>query len=301
MKISTVCSAAFLLATSSASYSQSRYVSGQPSIDCTKPNNPVALILCREPNVAQAAWNFNSAFWALKFTVDDTQRPRLDRDQQAWRESLNQICALPRLQTPEDQAGRAMAEAFGRAVLGPGMRIPGPQPITQAHVNCLLNAYNARAALLRSKLMGDALAESQLSPGQHAQLQEALAEKGFFRPDQIGSGTHDGEFGPITRKAIKQFQQSLGASQSGFLSDDQRSALLERPRDREARVARMAAEAKDRQDKQDAEKNRLEAERDVAREWRRKIDEARRKGGQYAGESEFKWSLSEIDNPMIDD
>src|ERR1700730_3713830 len=166
----------------------------------------------------------------------------LVRDQQAWRQSLDQLCALTRYQTPEDQAGQAMAESFGRMMLGPGIRIPGPQPITQAHVNCMVNAYHARAAMLRSKLTGDALAESQLSPEQHAQLQEALAEKGFLRPDQVGSGTHDGEFGPITRNAIKQFQQSLGASASGFLSNEQRSVLLESPQEREAKAARAAAD-----------------------------------------------------------
>jgi len=44
-------------------------------------------------------------------------------------------------------------------------------------------------------------------PEQHAELQQALAEKGFLDSDQIGPGTHDGEFGPITRNAN---QQSLG-------------------------------------------------------------------------------------------
>jgi peptidoglycan hydrolase-like protein with peptidoglycan-binding domain len=72
--------------------------------------------------------------------------------------------------------------------------------------------------MLRSKLRGDPLAESLLSAERHAELQEALAEKGFLRSDQVGSGTHDGEFGPVTRQAIKQFQQSLGAAPSGFLS-----------------------------------------------------------------------------------
>jgi peptidoglycan hydrolase-like protein with peptidoglycan-binding domain/uncharacterized protein YecT (DUF1311 family) len=224
MKIIIACIATFLLADTSVCYSQVD-IHGQPSIDCTKVHNTVAVILCRVPEAAQADWELNSAWWARYFTLNDTQRRMLAQDQQAWRQSLDQVCALPRYQTPEDQAGQAMAEAFGRMMLGPGIRIPGPQPITQAHVNCVLNAYHARAAMLRSKLTGDALAESHLSPEQHAELQQALAEKGFLRPDQIGSGTHDGEFGPITRNAIKQFQQSLGASASGFLSDEQRSAL----------------------------------------------------------------------------
>jgi hypothetical protein len=158
------------------------------------------------------------------------------------------MCALPRQLTQEEQAGQVMAQTMGRFMLGQEIRIPGPQPITQAHVNCVLNAYHARAAMLRSRLKGDALAESRLSPEQHVELQASLAEKGFLRSDQIGSGTHDGEFGPITRSAIKQFQQSLGASPSGFLSNEQKTALLERPGEREARVARLAAEAKAKQD-----------------------------------------------------
>jgi peptidoglycan hydrolase-like protein with peptidoglycan-binding domain len=310
------------------------YVPGQPSIDCTKVHNTVAVILCRLPEAAEADWDLNSASWALYFTVNDSQRRMLDKDQQAWRQSLDQICALPRYQTSEDEAGRAMAETFGRMILGPGIRIPGPQPITQAHVNCVVNAYHARAAMFRSKLTGDALAESQLSPEQHAELQQALAEKGFLRPDQIGSGTHDGEFGPIIRNAIEQFQQSLGASASGFLSNDQRSALLESPQEREARVARAAEDKKAREDalvaqaaaavkakqdaqleadrqraqaeadkkaKQEAEKKRLEGEADAAKEWSRKVDEARTKGPQYAVEAGLKWSLSEQKNPMTDD
>jgi hypothetical protein len=152
--------------------------------------------------------------------------------------------------------------------------------------------------MLRSRLKGDALAESRLNPEQHVELQASLAEKGFLRSDQIGSGTHDGEFGPITRSAIQQFQQSLGASPSGFLSNEQKTALLERPGEREARVARLAAEAKA---KQDAENARLEAEAMAAKQWRQKVDEARVKGGQYAEKAEFKWSLSETDDPMTDD
>jgi peptidoglycan hydrolase-like protein with peptidoglycan-binding domain len=328
MKITTASVAAFLLAGTSLCYSQAGYVPGQPSIDCTEVQNTVGRILCSGPEAAQTDWDFNSAWWALYFTVNDTRK--LDMDQQAWRTSLDRICALPRQLTQEEQTGQSMAQVFGRMIVGPGLQIPGPQPITQANVICVLNAYHARTAWLRSNLKGDALAESQLSTKQHAELQEALALKGFLRPDQIGYGTHDGEFGPVTRSAIKQFQQSLGASPSGFLSGDQRSDLLEPPAAREARLAKAAKaaadeeakrkavaiaeqdardaaqrqaakDAADEEAKRKAEIERLEEEASAAKEWRRKIDEARIKGAQYAEKSDFKWSLSEIDNPMTDD
>jgi Putative peptidoglycan binding domain len=289
---------AFLLVGTRICYSQTSNISDQPSFDCGNARNPVALILCSGPDAARADWDVNSAWWALYFSIDEKRRPILDADQETWRQSLYQMCALPRQLTQEEQAGQVMAQTMGRFMLGQEIRIPGPQPITQAHVNCVLNAYHARAAMLRSRLKGDALAESRLSPEQHVELQASLAEKGFLRSDQIGSGTHDGEFGPITRSAIKQFQQSLGASPSGFLSNEQKTALLERPGEREARVARLAAEAKA---KQDAENARLEAEAKAAKQWRQKVDEARVKGGQYAEKAEFKWSLSETDDPMTDD
>jgi len=280
--------AAFLLAGSSASYAQSGYIPGKPSFDCTNASNTVAMILCSGPEAAAADWDVNSASWAFYFSVNESQRESVDAEQQAWRQSLDPICRLPRQQTSEDRAGRVMADIFGRMVFGPGVSIPGPQPITRQHVNCLINAYRARAAVLRSKLSGDALAESQLSPEQHVKLQDALAEKGFLRPDQIDSGNPDGKFGPITRTAIKQFQQSRAAYPSGFLSSNQRFALLERPEEREARIAREAAEEKARQDalrkaerdaqieserqaaeqkaKRDAEQKRLQEEEQVKRD-----------------------------------
>ena len=324
----------FLLACTSVCYSQTSNVSDQPSFDCGNARNAVAVILCSGPDAARVDWDFNSAWWALYFSIDEKRQPMMDADQEAWRRSLDRMCALPRQLTEEEQAGRAMAQTMGRFMLGQEIRIPGPQPITQSHVNCVLNAYHARAAMLRSHLTGDALAESRLSPEQHVELQASLAEKGFLRSHQNGSGSHDGEFGPLTRSAIKQFQQSLGASPSGFLSNEQKTALLERPGEREARVARLAAEAKEQENalaaqaaadakakqdaqlaaekreaqaaaeakaKQEAEKARLEAEAEAAKQWRQKVDEARVKGGQYAEKADFKWSLSEIDDPMTDD
>jgi hypothetical protein len=333
VKIAFLSATALVLSTLACN-SQTSYVSGRPSIDCQNIRNSVALILCSGPEAAQADWQVNSATWALYFTMNEARRRDLDRDQQTWRQSLDQRCALPRLLTQEEKAGQVMAQMMGRIILGQDVPLPGQRPLTRAHVKCVLDAYHSRAALLRSNLAGDALAEALLSPEQHAEIQGALADKGFLRSEQVGAGTHDGEFGPITRKAIREFQQSLGKSPSGFLTDEERTALLERPGEREAREARAAAEAKAKQDalaakaaaeekaredariaaerraaqaaaeakaKKDAEIARLEAEAEAAKRWRLKIEEAQTKGVQYAEKAEFKWSLSEVDNPMTDD
>jgi hypothetical protein len=315
---------AFILG-STACYAQTGYVPGRPSIDCSNVYNTVALILCNSTDAAEADWQVNSASWALYFSIDEAQRPKLDLDQQAWRQSLDRVCALPRQPTQQEQAQQLMAQTMGRVILGPRLVIPGPQsqPITQAHVNCVLNAYRTRVAMLRSRLTGDALAEARLSPEAHVQIQQALFEKGFLSSDQVGFATHDGEFGPVTRKAIRQFQQGLGASPTGFLSIEQWTMLLETPGERAAGAAMMAAEAratqaaieaqvaeaKARQEaeiaeakaKQEAEIARLQAEAEAARQWQLKVDEAQAKGKQYADKAEWKWSLSEVANPMTDD
>jgi peptidoglycan hydrolase-like protein with peptidoglycan-binding domain len=177
-----------------------------------------------------------------------------------------------------------------------------------------------------------------MSPERHVQIQEALAENGFL---SSASGTHDGEFGPITRRAIKDFQQSIGAPATGFLSGDQRLALLETPEERQARAERAEAEARAKQEaeqrarieterraaqaeadrkaseeaerkrleaiaaekraREEAERRRLEAEAEAAKEWARRVDEARTKGVPYAAQAGAKWTLSEKPNPMTDD
>jgi peptidoglycan hydrolase-like protein with peptidoglycan-binding domain len=334
MKFVTGLAFSLLLANTGFCYAQTGSFSNSPSIDCSRARSAVASVLCNVPEAARADWEVNSATWALYFSVGEPGQRQLDADAQAWRQSLERICTLPYLPTEQEKAAREMGRMFGQIILGPGLRIPGPQPITQAHISCLIDAYRARAAMLRSRLKGDAIIEASLTPDQHAEIQEALATKGFLRVDQVGPGTHDGEFGPITRNAIKAFQQSMGATPNGFLTNDQRSALLETPGQREARDAQLAAqaaaeakakqdaqiqaaaqaaaEAKAKQDaqiqaaaeekaKQDAENARLQAEAEAAKAWRLKVEEAQTKGSQYAEKADFKWSLTEADNPMTDD
>jgi hypothetical protein len=334
MKFVTGLAFSLLLANTGFCYAQTGSFSNSPSIDCSRTRNTVTGILCNVPEAARADWEVNSATWALYSSVGEPGQRQLNADEQAWRQSVERICRLPYLPTEQEQAGRQMGQIFGQIVFGQGLRIPGPQPITQAHISCLIDAYRARAAMLRSRLKGDALTESRLTPEEHAEIQGALATKGFLRADQVGPGTPDAQFGSITRNAIKAFQQSMGAIPNGFLTNEQRSALLETPGEREAREAQLAAQERARQEalaaqaaakakakqdaqmeterlaaqaaaqekaKRDAENERLQAEAQAAKEWRLKVEEARTKGSEYAEKADYKWSLTEADNPMTDD
>jgi membrane-bound lytic murein transglycosylase B len=62
--------------------------------------------------------------------------------------------------------------------------------------------------------------ERELSRAERLELQQLLAQRGFYR------GTPDGQFGGETREALRGFQASIGAAADGFAS----SAMLDRLR-----------------------------------------------------------------------
>lgn len=64
--------------------------------------------------------------------------------------------------------------------------------------------------------------ERTLSRAERLEMQQLLAERGFYR------GTPDGQFGGQTREALRNFQASIGAPADGFASAD----VLERLRGR---------------------------------------------------------------------
>jgi clan AA aspartic protease (TIGR02281 family) len=126
-----------------------------------------------------------SAYWARYFSLRTDEREAFDQAQQRWLHFLNEMC--PRASNPQ---------------------------------LCILTAYHKRAAGYRTQLKGDALAESRLTPEQHARIQQSLVAAGFL-PDQP-----DGEFGPITRSAIKRYKSQSGMPESEFLTANERERLL---------------------------------------------------------------------------
>ena len=267
-----------------------------PSFDCSHGvNTSLAIILCSNSDAAKADWNLSSAFWAA-FKND-----RDENEQNAFNQSMRWRCSLPTQPSELDR------------LYGFPLR-PAAQPITEVHVRCVISVFNARTAILRARLRGDALVESKLTPEEHIEIQQALIVKGWLRNRvQKYRANADGQFGPNTRAAIRDYQQSVGATPTGFLSAPQRLALLESPEEIEARAARAAAEAKAKQAELDqkkraeeeakrAEQQRLEEEAARAVEWRQKIDEAQKKGPEYAGKTaDVKWTLREHANPMTEE
>jgi hypothetical protein len=136
----------------SASWSQAFAIDG-PSFDCSHGvRQTLAIVLCTNPAAAQADWDVNRAYWAL-FSDDSEEKN--------FNQYVNQRCALPRLETQQERAGRIVIQELGRR-FGPGLpMIPAVQPLTEQHVRCVITAFHNRAATLRGRLTGDALIESK--------------------------------------------------------------------------------------------------------------------------------------------
>jgi tetratricopeptide (TPR) repeat protein len=168
-------------------------VSARPTFDCFKAVSPTASIICLDPGGAKADWDLTSAYWARSFSLVGTARDRFQQAHDEWFPALTRSCGL--------QAGQAYFSAAQR--------------------QCVLTAYRRRAQSYRSQLRDDALVEASLSPEQHVAIQQALITRNYLHADP------DGEFGPVTRAAIKRFQAGSGFPERDFLSAAQRQILLQ--------------------------------------------------------------------------
>ena len=163
--------------------------SSKPTIDCSKTKTPLGLILCTDENAARTDWDVNASAWAYAFTLEEGPRKAFQQSHDEWVQSVTKKCNLT-------------------------------VQISNSQRECVVRTYRARADTLRSKLTGDALAETRLSPEQRAAIQTKLATFGFL------ADRSDGEFGANTRAAIKKFQQANRYREAAFLTAAQRQALL---------------------------------------------------------------------------
>jgi S1-C subfamily serine protease len=167
-------------------------LSQKPTFRCETAQTSIERIICLERFGPNVDWDLSAAYWARLFLLDQASQDGFVQAHKQWHQSVYRSCGLTL-----DQATWSRQQG-----------------------DCVLGAFQARARLYRSQLSGDALIESQMSPEQRAQLQVALLILGFFDDEA------DGEFGPLTRGAVRSFQESNGFPQSNFLTERQRTALL---------------------------------------------------------------------------
>lgn len=167
-------------------------LSDRPTISCSNLRNSVAQILCSGREGAAADWAVNTATWAYLHHVGEPGKAAFEAEQTEWRNSIVQRCSLPVMFDPTFVGKRES--------------------------RCIFGMFQERARQIRSRLPSEALAEVNLTPEQRASIQQRLIDEGFL------TGTADGEFGLVTREAIKQHQISQGLEPTGFLSQLSRSS-----------------------------------------------------------------------------
>jgi hypothetical protein len=99
-----------------------------------------------------------------------------------------------------------------------------PSPTTTAPAPVTSPPPSSRAAARRPPLITPMPAEAGVSEADWRQAQQALHHLGYYK------GHVDGSFGPLTRAAIRRFQQDIGAESTGFLTAEELTRLLAKNR-----------------------------------------------------------------------
>jgi putative peptidoglycan binding protein len=94
-------------------------------------------------------------------------------------------------------------------------------PQTDVSRKCVKNAYEAQRAVWVLRLIPPFSEEANRPIERHIALQRALQQRGFLRADAV----IDGVYGPGTREAISQWQQSQNLQVTGVLADADAAAL----------------------------------------------------------------------------
>jgi hypothetical protein len=95
-----------------------------------------------------------------------------------------------------------------------------PSPTAIAPAPATSPPPSSRAAARRLPLITPMPAEAGMSEADWRQAQRALHRLGYCQ------GHVDGSFGPLTRAAIRRFQQDIGAESTGFLTAEELTRLL---------------------------------------------------------------------------
>jgi peptidoglycan hydrolase-like protein with peptidoglycan-binding domain len=174
-----------------------RTVTVGPAFDCAAARQPLAQMLCTDPELARLDIRFGQAYWVLYQQLGAGGQRALKEEDAAFLNSVQQQCAIPKSGplTPEALQGRG----------------------------CVEQSYENQRTAWFSRLNGAAAEEAVREPERHIALQVALRSIGFLAPADM----LDGVYGSSTRTAIATWQRSHNRPPTAVLGNDD-AALLER-------------------------------------------------------------------------
>jgi predicted aspartyl protease/uncharacterized protein len=165
-----------------------------PSYDCSKVTSPLALLICGDPKLSRLDLSFGQAYWAFFQQLGPTGQPQLKEEDIAL---INHV---------QDQCG-----------LWPS----GPVTMQASQSrDCVETAYEKMRTAWVGQLTGPAREEAVRAPEEHVKLQQDLQQLGFFPP-----GPTDGVYAQATRGAILAWQSARGRAVTGFLGNEDATAI----------------------------------------------------------------------------
>jgi uncharacterized protein/predicted aspartyl protease len=166
-----------------------------PSFNCSAARQPLALMLCADPQLSLTDFRFGQAYYALLQSLNSQGQVELKEEDHEFIEDIHDKCGISHDGVLSDETWR------GR--------------------ECVKAAYEAETTTWVGRLSGAGYQEAMRPPEQQIALQRVLQEVGFLPQ----SSAIDGVYGPTTRMAITAWQTARGRAPTGLLGEDDAQAL----------------------------------------------------------------------------
>ncbi len=164
---------------------KSRASSIGPGFDCAKAAQPLAQLICANPELSKTDLRFNQAYYALRQQLDAAGQRQLREDDLEFLDSVRRFCGVP--------------------------GSPG----------CVAAQYDRKREEWLSRLNGPAREEATRPIERHVALQTDLQRLGFLP----ASAKIDGVYSVATRSAIVAWQKAGGRPATGFIGEGDAAAL----------------------------------------------------------------------------
>ena len=166
-----------------------------PSFDCHAAQQPLAQMLCSDPDLSRTDLRFAQAYFALLRQVGEAGKRELKREDLQFLEAVQRKCGIP--------------------TSGPSA------PQSEASQNCVKSAYEAQRAVWVLRLTSPFSEEANRPIERHVSLQRLLQQLGFLPAEALINGV----YGAGTRDAISKWQTAQAHSVTGVLADAEAQAL----------------------------------------------------------------------------
>jgi len=168
-----------------------------PGFDCSKATQPLARLICADPELSRIDLRFNQGYQALRQQLGTPGRQQLNQEDLEFLDYVKRSCGVPET---------------GAVAGSPG---------------CVGAQYDRKREDWISRLSGPAREEATRPIERHVDLQGQLQQLGFLP----ATAKIDGVYSAATRSAILAWQSASGRPGTGFMGDADAASFVERHQD----------------------------------------------------------------------